>query len=194
MKRFSISVVILALACMAMSGVASGASTGANDRTYYPTIDPGSAVPNTPQNYVLTVENYSQNLCTTCTPLHFIQMIRIYVPDGFILVDIPGSIPSSPNSPPTGWTAQVSNTVPPVVTLTTGLTNLIVASSVGITIRAQYNGNLASCKDTKKTTWKMDVNQSATGGVGNAYALAPNRSFPVVTIGNSVCVTDRKSA
>src|SRR6266705_2514917 len=99
MKRISMSVVALALASLAMSSNAFAA--GANDRVYFPTISPASAVPGITQPYILRVTNYSQGLCQTCTPLHFIQHIEITVPAGFTLVTPPGA--AGPVSTEPNW-------------------------------------------------------------------------------------------
>jgi hypothetical protein len=189
MKRLSISVVILALACMAMAGVASAA--GANDRTYDASLSTTLATPGVTLPYILTVTNHSQNLCQMCTPLHFIQQIQITVPVGFSLVTPSGS--SSPvTSIPSNWKVQTITNLSPTydpkkpqvitfVTISSTDASLIVGQSVSFTIYAKYTGPDPGCTTTTAPFWTMYVNQSVTGGVGNVYTLAQGNP-PQVTV------------
>src|SRR5690348_2235112 len=102
MKRIAISLTLSAVAYTCLLGIANAA--GANDRSYFPTISPASAAPGQTQAYVLSVTNYSQNLCQTCTPLHFIQQVKITVPAGFTLVTPQGA--SGPVSTEPNWQVQ----------------------------------------------------------------------------------------
>ncbi|HEY2015817.1 MAG TPA: YDG domain-containing protein [Bryobacteraceae bacterium] len=176
-----------------MAGVASAA--GANDRVYFPTISPASAVPGQTQAYILRVTNYSQGLCQTCTPLHFIQQIKITVPTGFTLVTPPGA--AGPVSTEPNWHVQSISGSPQVITVVTNSTTdstLVVGKSVNITINAKYTGTTAGCTSSVSPSWLMDVNQAIGGGVGNTYTLAPGASYPKVTVATQDCLTQTKLA
>jgi hypothetical protein len=186
MKRIATSLVVSALACVSMAGIANAA--GANDRAYFPTIDPGSSAPGQTVSYVLRVTNYSQDLCQTCTPLHFIQQIKVTVPAGFTLVTPVGA--SSPVSVEPNWHVASISGAPQVITLTTSDTTFVVGKSVNITINAKYTGTISGgCAGSVDTQWLMDVNQSVGGGTGNSFSLAKGASYPKVTIAQTSCLT-----
>ena len=191
MKRTTITALILALACLGIANQAHAA--GANDRTYFPTISPASAVPGVATPYVLRVTNYSQNLCQTCSPLHFIQQIKITVPAGFTLVTPPGG--AGPVSTEPNWHVQSISGSPQVITIVTNTStdsSLVVGKTTNVTINAKYTGAINGCQGSVSPTWLMDVNQSVTGGVGNAYSLASTATYPKVTIASQDCLTATK--
>src|SRR5690349_2331451 len=99
MKRIAVTLTILALMCL--GGATNASAANANDRVYFPTISPASVAPGVAQAYILRVTNYSQSLCQTCTPLHFIQYIQIAVPAGFTLVTPTGA--AGPVSTEPNW-------------------------------------------------------------------------------------------
>src|SRR4051812_41922545 len=183
-------IVAMALTVMALTGIARG--QGSNDRTYSPSISPGSAAPGVTVPYVLTVTNWSQSLCQTCTPLHFIQQIQVTIPAGFTLVTPAG--PASPvtSIPSHSKVQSISTGSPQVITFVTISTSdatLVVGKSVSFTINAKFTGTTsAGCQSTQSFTWKTYANQSATGGTGNAFTLAKTASDPKVTIASSDCL------
>lgn len=181
----------VALACLGTVNQAYAA--GANDRTYFPTISPASAAPGVATAYVLRVTNYSQNLCQTCTPQHFIQQIKITVPVGFTLITPAGG--ASPVSIEPNWHVQSISGSPQVITIVTNSatdSSLVVGKTTNITINAKYTGAINGCQGSMSSTWIMDANQSVTGGVGNAYSLASTASYPKVTIASQDCLTATK--
>jgi hypothetical protein len=180
----------IAVACMALTGTAS--AQGSNARTYYATITTtGSAAPNEEKAYTLTVSNWSQNLCPTCTPLHFIQQIKVTLPPDFTLVTPQGE--SGPvTSIPSNWQYSVSSGSPQVITFVTKSStdaSLVVGQSVPFVIWAKYTRTLpGGCNSTLSAQWKMYVNQSVSGGAGNTFSLPKGTSYPTVTIASSDCV------
>src|ERR1051326_4365804 len=202
MKSAAIFMATLAVVCMGLTGVAHAA--GANDRVYFPTISPASVAPNVTQAYILRVENYSQGLCQTCTPLHFIQYVQIAVPAGFTLVTPTGA--AGPVSTEPNWHvvsiangslpgSKVVTQIITVATISSTDATLVVGKSTNITINAKYTGTINGCVSTVAPEWQMFVNQSNSGGgSGNVYSLAQNASYPKVTVGSSDCLTQTNLA
>src|SRR4051812_2747212 len=183
--------ILTLLACATLTQHARAA--GANDRVYIATITPGNAAPGVAVPYVFTLTNYSQDLCQTCTPLHFIQQVQITVPVGFTLTTPPGSL-GPITSVPSNWMVQsISTTSPQVITLvtkSTSDTSLVVGKSISVTINAKFTGTTTGgCASAQAFTWKTYANQSITGGTGNTFTLKPGTSDPKVTIASTDCIT-----
>jgi hypothetical protein len=197
MKRLSTCLVIPALVCLGMTIVAVNANAqGANQRYFAATLNPAAVSPTVAIPYVLTVTNYSQNLCKTCTPLHFMQQIQVLVPTSFTLTTPTGSLNGPVSSLPGNWKLQsisagslggVSGQLITLVTTSSTDASLVVGDSVQFTINATFTGTPpANCGSV---TWPMSANQSVSGGAGNGFIVAPNQNYPSIQIVSSSCAT-----
>jgi hypothetical protein len=180
MKQTAKLTAAVALTCLGMAGIATGATV--NDRSFVAQISPslttsGAAVP-----YRLSVTNDLKS-----GPSHFIEQVVVTVPKEFTLVNLTGT--SSPVTLPPLWTVASitgSTGAAHVITFTTTSLSMTSGKSATFIINASTAAPL-STDPCKLLTWTMTANQAINGGVGNTYNLRAGTSYPSVTLGPPTC-------
>jgi hypothetical protein len=170
MNRKRISILMIVLACLAMSG----SVTAATNRYYTAVISPNNVPPGgLPTNFNLVVTN---NILSG--PSHFLRQIIVTVPAGFTIAG-PVTV-QAPLAAPLPWKATVSGNKITVISGSSSDASVTAGQSVTITVPAIAPS--LNCPGGSYT-WGLSANQAIGGGNGNSYLPTPGSQTPTVTVG-----------